>query len=380
MLLRLITVAFVVASALAAQSVGVQIVPGEGKGQAVPSEAQAAELQEHLRNDPNDLDAHLRLAFYYDAAEQGPPLVQEVLWLINNHPESAGVSAFVSNGLQSFTTAADYALVKAAWESALAINDSNPHIEYIAGLFFQSSDANRALALFSQAHELDHENYSFVQAEANIYRKAIQPDALDLQQIQAVLPQQASALKTALSNSSDAMLVGLVGERLAMEIWRLRDCTASCKTAATLGQQLLQQAINLQPDNPRWQHALRLSKQIASGQMPLAEGPQRIGGAVMEANLLTKVDPVYPPLALSARVQGTVEFTATIDETGHVANLQLVRGHPLLVNAAREAVLQWTYRPTLLNGQPVTVITNVIVNFTLPRSSANPAQSSQPPK
>jgi protein TonB len=94
-------------------------------------------------------------------------------------------------------------------------------------------------------------------------------------------------------------------------------------------------------------------------------GPQRIGGRVMEASLIRKIQPVYPPLAKSARVQGQVEFTAIIGKDGTIQNLQLVRGHPLLVNAAREAVEQWRYKPTLLNGEPVDVITNIIVNFTL---------------
>jgi protein TonB len=94
-------------------------------------------------------------------------------------------------------------------------------------------------------------------------------------------------------------------------------------------------------------------------------GPVRIGGQVMEANLIRKVTPVYPPLAKSARVQGTVEFTAVIDKQGNIDHLQLVRGHPLLVQAAKEAVLQWKYRPTMLNNQPVDVVTDIIVNFNL---------------
>ncbi len=94
-------------------------------------------------------------------------------------------------------------------------------------------------------------------------------------------------------------------------------------------------------------------------------GPIRVGGRVAQANLIRQIQPVYPPLAKSARVQGTVEFTATIAKDGSIENLQLVRGHPLLVNAAREAVSQWKYRPTLLNGQPVEVVTDIVVNFTL---------------
>jgi protein TonB len=93
-------------------------------------------------------------------------------------------------------------------------------------------------------------------------------------------------------------------------------------------------------------------------------GPVHIG-TLSEANLLRKVMPVYPPLAKSARVQGTVEFTALISKEGNIENLKLVHGHPLLVNAAKEAVEQWKYRPTLLNGVPVEVITDIIVNFTL---------------
>lgn len=96
-----------------------------------------------------------------------------------------------------------------------------------------------------------------------------------------------------------------------------------------------------------------------------ANHPLRVATGVAEANLIRKVMPVYPPLAKSARVQGTVEFTAVISKEGTIENLQLVRGHPLLVQAAKDAVLQWRYRPTLLNGQPVEVMTDIIVNFTL---------------
>ena len=81
--------------------------------------------------------------------------------------------------------------------------------------------------------------------------------------------------------------------------------------------------------------------------------------------MIKKVQPQYPPLAKSARVQGTVEFTAVISKEGKIENLKLVRGHPLLVNAAKEAVLQWRYKPTMLNGEPVEVVTDIIVNFTL---------------
>lgn len=93
--------------------------------------------------------------------------------------------------------------------------------------------------------------------------------------------------------------------------------------------------------------------------------PMKIGGSVAAANLIHQVQPVFPPLARSARVEGTVEFTAIIDKNGRVVNLQLVRGHPLLIGAAREAILQWRYKPTMLNSEPVEVATTITVNFRL---------------
>jgi protein TonB len=91
----------------------------------------------------------------------------------------------------------------------------------------------------------------------------------------------------------------------------------------------------------------------------------RVGGNVQQANLIRQVRPQYPPLAKAARVQGTVKFEAVIAKDGSIQNLKVVSGPPLLVNAALEAVKQWQYKPTLLNGEPVEVITTIDVNFTL---------------
>jgi hypothetical protein len=91
----------------------------------------------------------------------------------------------------------------------------------------------------------------------------------------------------------------------------------------------------------------------------------RVGGQAQQGNLITKVDPVYPPLAIQARISGQVRFAVIIGKDGNVLNVQLVSGHPLLVAPATEAVKQYVYRPTLLNGNPVEVITQVDVNFSL---------------
>jgi protein TonB len=91
----------------------------------------------------------------------------------------------------------------------------------------------------------------------------------------------------------------------------------------------------------------------------------RQGGEVQHANLLHQVKPTYPRLAIISRVQGSVILEAVIDREGRVKNLTVLSGHPLLVRTAFEAVQQWRYRPTLLNGQPVEVLTQVTVSFSL---------------
>ena len=94
-------------------------------------------------------------------------------------------------------------------------------------------------------------------------------------------------------------------------------------------------------------------------------GTLTVKGEVEAANLVTKVTPVYPPLAKQARIQGIVSLMAFIGADGTVKNLSVVSGHPLLVQAAIDAVKQWVYKPTLLNGAAVPVMTAIEVNFTL---------------
>jgi periplasmic protein TonB len=91
----------------------------------------------------------------------------------------------------------------------------------------------------------------------------------------------------------------------------------------------------------------------------------RVGGAVQAAKLVNKVQPVYPPLARQTRISGTVKLHAIIAKTGQVESLQVISGHPLLVQSALDAVKQWRYQPTLLNGEPVEVDTEIDVIFSL---------------
>jgi protein TonB len=109
---------------------------------------------------------------------------------------------------------------------------------------------------------------------------------------------------------------------------------------------------------------------VGSGNVPKVvaakpAGPTRISGGVAQGNLITKTLPVYPAIAKAARISGTVVLAATISKTGTIENLHVVSGHPMLVNAAMDAVRQWRYKPFLLSGEPTEVETTIQVNFSM---------------
>jgi len=106
-------------------------------------------------------------------------------------------------------------------------------------------------------------------------------------------------------------------------------------------------------------------KQATANPAPTTRAaPPRITTLRM-ASPIHRVEPIYPPLARQARVSGVVELVGVLGIDGRIHELKVLRGHPLLVNAAIEAVRQWVYEPTLLNGQPVEVSAPIIVNFIL---------------
>jgi len=92
--------------------------------------------------------------------------------------------------------------------------------------------------------------------------------------------------------------------------------------------------------------------------------PVRVGGQIKAPTKIKDVKPVYPAIAQSARVAGVVTIEATIGFDGKVVDAKVVRSSPLLDQAALDAVRQWEYTPTLLNGVPVSVLVTVTVNFT----------------
>ena len=113
----------------------------------------------------------------------------------------------------------------------------------------------------------------------------------------------------------------------------------------------------------------RVAYDRAAATAPAATRVRRSGAQVLKGirppTKTYDVKPVYPPVAADARVQGVVIIEIRIDEEGHVSDARILRSIPLLDAAALEAVQQWEFTPTLMNGKRVPVIMTTTVNFTL---------------
>ena len=111
------------------------------------------------------------------------------------------------------------------------------------------------------------------------------------------------------------------------------------------------------------EHAL---EGVLSAPPPLPQPLLPVSKGLTEGVLVRKIDPIYPPLARTMRLEGAVKLQATVAEDGTVRDVKVVSGPPMLAHAAQEAVTRWRYRPFLLNGKPVAMRTEIKVDFKLP--------------
>jgi TonB family protein len=128
----------------------------------------------------------------------------------------------------------------------------------------------------------------------------------------------------------------------------------------------------MRPERYVFAAVLALGLAVAARSTVSAQAPVRVGGNIPPPQKIKHVPPVYPDEALRSGVQGVVILEALIDPTGKVSEARVMRSIPMLDQAAIDAVRQWEFTPTLLNGGPVAVIMTVTVNFTIAGSNAPP--------
>ena len=111
--------------------------------------------------------------------------------------------------------------------------------------------------------------------------------------------------------------------------------------------------------------ALEAAPALVAKPIPVAPKQVTVGGRVEMARLIHRVEPLYPPLARQMHVSGVVELVGIIATNGRIRELKLMNGNPLLAPSALDAVRQWVYEPTLLNGEPVELVATISVTFHL---------------
>ncbi len=336
------------------------------------SEADVAALEADLQTHPEDLGTRMELLVYFGQNAQDLPFTSQLLWFIQHHPEVSTLP--MAQGMFRFSVQlsdSSAEQIKTAWEDAVAKHGDSPVVLANAASFLERTDPERALQLFRDAQQLDASPNRYEWAIAMIYAaaeaQAIQPEAR-LNNI-TMNSETLARLREQLAASGDPALLASVGRILV----QLHAPALGGEQQNSRGLALIRQAIALDPGNPKWtttlEDALAEPARRAAFQRLRSEPPKpglvRIGSAVAEASLISKVDPIYPAAALAARIQGSVEFTVTVGTDGKVETLQLVRGHPLLVQAAKAAVLKWVYHAATQDGKAVTFETQVVVPFRL---------------
>ncbi len=226
--------------------------------------------------------------------------------------------------------------IKAAWEQAMADHSDSPHILLNAASFIEQTDPEPGLRILERAQAMDRATGpEYELAIAAIYATA-ERAGLGLTKISNIemSHETGEKLRAQLESSGDPALLAATGQILA-ELRSPSDGDVPYRH----GLELIQRAIQLDPGNAKWTEALEsaeaepqrnLNYESLMKPQPQRPGTVRISSHVAESGLISKVDPVYPPLAASARVQGTVEFSVVLGPDGKVQAIQLVRGHPCL--------------------------------------------------
>jgi TonB family protein len=287
-------------------------------------------------------------------------------------------------GLPSPESAAHGQQAKAAFLRALEIAPANKTaLQYLASLSFREaqviSDQEERIHKLDEARDCyqklivldprDKEAYQFMGVIA--WMKC-NPDLMTARARLGMRPDQSGPLTDPALRQSLSVKYSAVIEDGISNLNKALEIDPQYEEAMTYLNLLIRARADLRDSTGEYQNDVKaadawIQKATETRNMKArAQGsPQRIR-TTQPPGLVSKVDPVYPPLAKQARIQGMVRFTAIIGKDGRIQNLQLVSGHPLLVAAAREAVKQWVYKPTFFNGGLVEVVTQVDVTFVLP--------------
>jgi TonB family protein len=324
------------------------------------SPQEIANLESQVLQNPEDMDARMRLLqLYLDTAPSSLSVdsgrravrLQHILYLVERHPEasvSASKAAYVYRAGGPYANTADHEDVRSLWLAAVQGRAGNVAVTMNAVKFLEREDQEDAERVLRRALDADPQNREIAANLGFLYAREI-------------LAGHATAT-TELEQSSSAIVLAAAGTALPNLAVRASAGRVVDEKIFELASELSARARKLAPDDPDIQGPMPLIKYFAAAQETPSNAPSRIrvGESVQAYNLIRKTQPQRPA---DSQVGGEVRLTAIIGRDGSVQNLQLVSGPPSLVDAALEAVQTWLYKPTLLNGSPVEVVTTITVSF-----------------
>jgi TonB family protein len=367
------------AIALSAQNTGVI------RSSPLPSPQDAADLESHVLQNPDDVRARISLLQYYlNSAALTPNAnssrssirLQHILYLVEHHPElpaSASRAAYVYRANGPYADAADHDAVRDQWLAAVQAHPNNNAVAMNAVKFLEAEDKDDAEQVLRRGLDTEPGNRELAVNLGFLYTMEIlHVDSMTRGALASKgSPDLAAHAISELQESSNATVVAAAGTALPnMVIAANARGGLDEQKIFDLASNLSARARQLAPDDPEIQTLMPLLKYFVAAQEG-SSGKQtetppsriKVGGNVQAANLMRSTPPQYPEVARAAGITGDVRFTVVIGRDGAIQDVQLISGHPLLVDAARTAVETWIYRPTLLNGSPVEVATTISVSF-----------------
>jgi hypothetical protein len=320
--------------------------------------AGAAQLLANLPNAEEPDNPRAVLLFYFagkGASDPGAAQARRdlILWLVRVYPQDPILSS--SYATVSASDAEATSSIKQAWLNAVKEYPQDDLVIQGAANFLRLSDPMAAIKLVASHHW---------EGQANWLGAVAATGALG---VNGVSPENGAAI-----SSSPASVNASLREAI-LKSPDLKVVLSAMATTSQMAHDL--SAHNALPADfgPFCESALKHTRDLYSQTSLDCDATpakpsgslQRIGGNVMEANIIKKVQPTYPQAAKNRRIQGTVEFLALIDRQGVIERLDLVKAPLALYDESYKTVMQWRYRPTRLNGEPIEVITDLIVNYTL---------------
>jgi TonB family protein len=341
---------------------------------------EAAQLEASLQNEPNDDGSRFRLLNHYVAKGETSRAREHAMFLIEQRPESpyAVQATMLWAGVARRGEAAeDIRQLAQIWKRQVAGRPESARLlANAANVLTRAGELFDAESLLERARRLEPADPFYTAGLASLYANAI----LGAWQGSPEFVQKA---RMELASTPDALLLAHVAEILLAYTGPRRSASDPKSLAAQEAEarvkeaeKYLRRALLLDPENDAAKKVMAIyESRMKQEPSPQGAAPKRIRVAprIQQAMLVFRQHPVYPEEARKARIEGTVRFRVVIGADGTVKTATLLSGHPALVQAAQAALMQYRYRPTLLNGEPAEVDTEVEVPFVLP--GENPPQA-----